>query len=72
MLLILLFILLVIVIIFRKEIKNMIAYGILAILTFGLWQVAWWGALIVVGLFIVPFIGGFLFEHLKGRKQATK
>ncbi|UQZ83290.1 hypothetical protein SK3146_02477 [Paenibacillus konkukensis] len=72
MLLILLFILLVIVIIFRKEIKNMIAYGILAILAFGLWQVAWWGALIVVALFVVPFIGGFLLEHFKGRKQAAK
>lgn len=72
MLFILLFILLVIVIVFRNEIKNMIAYGILAVLAFGLWQVAWWGALIVVAFFLVPFIGGFLFEHWKGRKQAAK
>ncbi len=71
MLLILLFVLLFIVIIFRKEIKNMITYGILAILTFGLWQVAWWGALIVIAFVVVPMIGGMLFEFWKGRRQSA-
>lgn len=71
-LLIFLVVLLIIVILFRKEIKNMIVYGILAVLAFGLWQVAWWGALIVIALFVVPFIGGFLFEHWKQRRQAVK
>lgn len=69
MLLILLFVLLVIVIIFRNEIKNMIAYGILTILAFGLWHVAWWGAAIVIAFFVVPMLGGMLFEYWKGRRQ---
>lgn len=64
-----LFALLVIVIIFRKEIKNMIVYGILATLAFGLWHVAWWGAALVIALFVVPLIGGMLFEYFKGRRQ---
>lgn len=68
---ILLFVLLLIVIIFRKEIKSMITYGVLAILAFGLWQVAWWGALIVIAFVVVPLIGGMLFEFWKGRRQST-
>lgn len=71
MLFVFLFALLLIVIIFRKEIKNMIVYGILATLAFGLWHVAWWGALLVIALFAVPFFGGMLFEHFKGRRQNT-
>lgn len=69
MLFIFLFVLLAIVIVFRKEIKNMIIYGLLAILAFGLWQVAWWGALLLIALVAVPFFGGMLFEYMKGRRQ---
>jgi hypothetical protein len=57
MLLIFLFVLLCLVIVFRNEIKNLIAYGILTILAAGLWQVAWWGKLIVIILGICLILG---------------
>jgi len=66
-----LFVLLLIVIIFRKEIKNIIVYGFLATLAFALWHVAWWGALLVIALFAVPFFGGMIFEYYKGRRQSA-
>jgi len=72
MLLILLFVLLIIVILFRREIKNMIVYSVLAVLAFGLWHVAWWGALIVIALVVVPFISGFLYDRWKHRRHAVK
>lgn len=69
MLLVFLFVLLVLVIIFRNEIKSLIGYGVLAIIGGGLWQLAWWGKLIVVVLAILFILGLFAkgIEFFKSR-----
>lgn len=69
MLMVFLFILLALVIIFRNEIKSLIGYGFIAFLALGLWQIAWWGKVIVIVMGIL-FILGLVakgIEFFKGR-----
>ncbi|MFF2886988.1 hypothetical protein [Paenibacillus sp. NPDC057967] len=62
--------LLIVVIIFRNEIKNLIAYAALVILGAALWQFSWWGKAIVSILALILLFGAAvrLLETLRGKK----
>lgn len=58
-----LLILLIIVILFKREIKAVISYGIIFILLYGAWQYGGWGKWIVIGFILIivaSFIGGII------------
>lgn len=49
-------ILLIFAVIYAKEIKVVISIIFAAALIIALWQYAWWGKLIAISIFLIPFI----------------